>query len=427
MIRNMSERNHGFARFVSRALGVRQIMSNRVLEASSGKSLQVAENSKSRPSQALDHHDLLPKLGFAEVYRVRSNIGLLIQDFARKPIPTLTYEYLTQYKPPLTNNEKYVLAIKTINQLLTYTCRRLVAVQKLPYIAVLNPNIEETNRLYLKTLESLLSMDYPYGLHDQASMQGKLTEFLDDHQDTLLTLSKGFQEIMGLYPEKEVVFEFLNAHLRDRIIMKLLATHYLKLVSQVDPDSLMIGVLHKKLKVSELIRRVAEFVGDLCFVKYDQQVPVNISTGSDIEFSCIPTDLEYVLTELLKNSCRAHIENSTSENPTHEKPIEVAIVRSDDTLEIRIQDYGGGIPPKVEDRMFDYSYSTVEMDEKDTGMSAFIIPGAEVSNVSGMGFGLPMCKAYLEMFGGTLDIQSLWGWGTDAYVKLKGPQSKLLR
>lgn len=369
------------------------------------------------------HHNFLSTLGFEELYQIRSNIELLIQDFAKKNVSPITFNFLTQYKPPLTDNEKYALTIKTVNLLLTYTSRRLAAIQKLPYIAVVNPNIEETNRLYLKTLESLLSMEYPYGLHDQDTMVRKLTGFLDDHQDTLVTLSRGFEEIMDFYP-KESVFEFLNHHLRDRIAMKLLATHYLALVRQRDPNLPTVGILHKNLKISELIRRVEEFVGDLCFVKYDHQVPVKILEGADETFPCIATDLEYVLTEILKNSSRAHIENTTPQNNLVEKPIEVTIVRNDCDLEIRIRDFGGGIPPEVEDRMFDYSYSTVEENAKDTGMSAYVIPGEDVANVSGMGFGLPMCKAYLEMFNGTLDIQSLWGWGTDVYIKLKGPDPK---
>ncbi|CUS23249.1 LAQU0S09e00540g1_1 [Lachancea quebecensis] len=368
----------------------------------------------------------LKEVGFEELYRIRSNTQLLIQDFAKKPIPPLSYEFLTQYRVPLTENQKYTLTIQTVNLLLMYTCRRLVAIQRLPYIAVLNPNIEQTNRLYLRTLESLLSLNYPYGLHDQGVMTKKLTEFLDDHQDTLVTLSRGFQEIMEFFP-KEAVFDFLNLHLRDRIAMKLLATHYLALVSQKSNEEPVIGVLHKELKISELVRRVEEFVGDLCFVKYDHQLPIEILEGEDVTFPCIPTDLEYVLTEILKNSSRAHIENSVPENNTAEKPIEVTIVRNDNDLKIRIRDFGGGIPPDVEDRMFDYSYSTVNSDAKDSGMSAYVIPGEDVCNVSGMGFGLPMCKAYMEMFGGSLDIQSLWGWGTDAYICLKGPSPSLLK
>lgn len=379
-----------------------------------------AANSECKPAS-------LAELGFKKHYKIRSNIELLIQDYAKKPIEPIGFEYLTHYKPPLRDNAEYMLSIKTVNLLLSYTCRQLDAIQRLPYIVVLNPNIEISNSLYLRTLETLFSIEYPYGLQNRETMVKLLTTFLDEHQDTLVTLARGFQEVMEWYP-KESVFEFLNQHLRDRISMKLLATHYLSLLDQSKSDvpQDMIGVLHKNLKISSLIRQVSEYVNDMCFVKYDRTVPISILTGSDITFPCIPTSLEYVVTEVLKNSCRAHIETSNAGNHLAEKPIEITIVRKDDELQIRVRDYGGGISPEVEEKMFDYSYSTVSEKLKDTGAEAYMLPGEDVNNVCGMGFGLPMCKAYIEMFDGRLDIQSLLGWGTDVYIKLKGPSKEMM-
>ena len=369
----------------------------------------------------------LLELGFEKHYKIRSNIELLIQDYARKPIQPITFDYITKYKPPLKDTAEYMLSIKTVNLLLSFTCRQLNAIHELPYIVVLNPNIEISNSLYLKTLETLLSIEYPYGLQNREAMTKMLIQFLDEHQDTLVTLSRGFQEVMEFYP-KESVFTFLNQHLRDRIAMKLLARHYLSLLDQSkrsEPGK-MIGALHKNLKISDLIHQVSEYVNDLCFVKYDHTVPISILAGDDVTFPCIPTHLEYVITEVLKNSSRAHIEATTPDCDLTEKPIEITIVRSDNELQIRIRDFGGGIPPKVEDKMFDYSYSTVAEKKKDTGAEAYMIPGEDINNVSGMGFGLPMCRAYLEMFDGALDIQSLWGWGTDVYIKLNGPTKEML-
>lgn len=368
---------------------------------------------------------------FEDHYKIRSHIELLIQDYAKKPIPPITYEYLTQYKSPLQNNEEYMLSIQTVNLLLCYTCRQLQAIQNLPYIVVLNPNIELANTLYLSTLETLLNVEYPYGLHHRDTMVNLLTNFLEEHQDTLTTLAVGFQEVMKFY-DHDHVFRFLNLHLRNRISMKMLATHHLALLEQSDRfhhgiRSDDIGILHRDLKISSLVEQVGEFVNDLCSISYDLNVPVNIVEGHDVSFTCIPTSLEYVLTEVFKNSLRAHIERSNAENLLTQKPVEVTIVRNDNELQIRIRDFGGGIPPAVEEKMFDYSYSTVAEKKNDTGAEAYVLPGEHVNNVSGMGFGLPMCKAYMEMFGGRLDIQSLWGWGTDVYIKLTGPSKEMLQ
>ncbi|CDO94297.1 unnamed protein product [Kluyveromyces dobzhanskii CBS 2104] len=359
----------------------------------------------------------LAELNFQQLYHIRSNIQHLIKDYSSYNVPKIDWAFLLQYHAPLQDNEKYFLTIKTLNLLLTLTSRRLASLQELPYIAMVNPNIEQSNKLYLKTLESLLAIEYPYDLYDTKKIQTLTEEFLNDHQDTLLTLSNGLQEVSRFY-NSEHIFKFLNTHLHDRILMKLLTTNYLKLLEQNSSRD-VIGVIHKDLHIADLITRTNEFVNDLTFIKYDKTVSIKIVEGADVKFSYIPTDLEYILQELLKNSSRAHIENKV------DKDVEVTIVKNDDQLEIRIRDFGGGINPEVEDRVFDYSYSTTEKKEKNQGMSDNVLPGQEVQNVAGMGFGLPMCKAYLELFHGTLDIQSLWGWGTDVYIRLHGPPAKL--
>lgn len=125
------------------------------------------------------------------------------------------------------------------------------------------------------------------------------------------------------------------------------------------------------------------------------------------------------MTEVFKNAFEAQIAHGQEH-----VPIEINLLKpDDDELYIRIRDHGGGITPEVEALMFDYSYSTHSQQPSE---EATDLPGEQINNVSGMGFGLPMCKTYLELFGGKMDIQSLPGWGTDVYIKLKGPSKAAL-
>ena len=41
-------------------------------------------------------------------------------------------------------------------------------------------------------------------------------------------------------------------------------------------------------------------------------------------------------------------------------------------------------------------------------------------SLAGLGYGLPLGRAYAEYFGGGIAVQSLYGWGTDAYLTLRG-------
>ncbi|CAI4396924.1 BAH_G0026350.mRNA.1.CDS.1 [Saccharomyces cerevisiae] len=373
---------------------------------------------RQRPSQ-----ELLSQLSFDQHYKIRSNIELLIQDYASKPIAPLNYEYFLQYRPPLTKKEEYMLTIKTINLLLSLTCKRLNAIQRLPYNAVINPHIERTNSLYLKSLQTLLSIAYPYELHNPPKIQAKFTELLDDHEDAIVVLAKGLQEIQSCYPKFQIS-QFLNFHLKERITMKLLVTHYLSLMAQnkSDTNKRMIGILHRDLPIAQLIKHVSDYVNDICFVKFNtQRTPVLIHPPSqDITFTCIPPILEYIMTEVFKNAFEAQIALGKEH-----MPIEINLLKpDDDELYLRIRDHGGGITPEVEALMFNYSYSTHTQQSADSESTD--LPGEQINNVSGMGFGLPMCKTYLELFGGKIDVQSLLGWGTDVYIKLKGPSKAAL-
>ena len=393
-------------------------------------------------------------LSFEDHYSIRSNLQALIRDYARSDVPPLSFAFLTQHRPPLSTEQVYQLNLELVNYMLCYTCRQLTALQQLPYIAALNPKVERTHALYLKTLQALLNNNFPYDLYDREKMRALLAAFLDDHQDTLQTLSDGMTDIMEHFPRQRA-FAFLNDHLRNRITMKLLATHYLALLDQSGSLSSAdrIGIIQRDVKLSAFVSRIFEFVNDLCLLKYDHQ-PIKLvyAAGQDVRFTCIPVIVEYVMTEILKNSMRATIEthsDDASTTTTTPREIEVSIFEAaPHSVVMRVRDYGGGIPAHIESKIFDYSYtSTTDATVGDTSPETThgptctardiddihssaaadqMLPGETVHNIAGMGFGLPLCKTYLELFGGRIDIQSLRGLGTDVYITLTGPTDREL-
>jgi len=42
-----------------------------------------------------------------------------------------------------------------------------------------------------------------------------------------------------------------------------------------------------------------------------------------------------------------------------------------------------------------------------------------MGTIAGLGYGLPMSRLYAKYFGGSLDLFSLEGWGSDVYVRLR--------
>lgn len=425
---------------------------------------------------------ILSQIGFESYYRIRSNIESLIQDMSKKQLPRLNYDFLMKYKPAtdtkFSTNQQYIMNIQYMNMLLVMTCQQLDLIQKIPYIVLLNPKIELTHSLYLKTLQSLLSFNYPYDLYDQNKMITIMEQFLNDHEDTLLTLSTGLQEVLDHNSKfnssisyESLITQFLNKHLLIRIKMKLIATHYLKLMEQQNNNNnnsssssspvartfdKQIGILDSQVNVNKLIKHNFDFVIDMCHLQYDPALlpELNVTSvnhegsrsqrGKDVVVPMVPIIFEYIMTEILKNSVRASIENSMKLNRKSSgslnSQIDIQIYKErkeySNEVVVKISDQGGGIQPSIEPRIFDYSYTTLHNNhirrnkknssdrtdilEEDFNLSGDVQPAN--NNIAGMGFGLPLCKLYLELFGGKLEIQNLYGYGTDAYLTIPLPE-----
>jgi hypothetical protein len=144
----------------------------------------------------------------------------------------------------------------------------------------------------------------------------------------------------------------------------------------------------------------------------------------------VPVHLEYIMTEILKNSFRATVENHNKRNGTSadvELPPVVITVspgrphRSSNPpfLSLRIRDQGGGVPRQNMRRIFSYAFTTAETTLPDDGGAegnpyyvggSAVVGGKGASDLFaeitqkgiqtglgtfyGLGYGLPMSGLY---------------------------------
>ncbi|KAJ0115309.1 3-methyl-2-oxobutanoate dehydrogenase lipoamide kinase [Diaporthe amygdali] len=234
-----------------------------------------------------------------------------------------------------------------------------------------------------------------------------------------------------------------------------------------------IGVIDTALRPAGVIDSCGEFVADICELKYGVRPRWEIDGDPDTTFAFVPNHLEYIVTELLKNAFRATVESGMTrepvvitiapEPPTGNPPqppsstppprhhqgrprreggssTSDAIRPLDDNapgVTIRIRDRGGGIGPEILPNIWSYSFTTMSEDDDVPGNSggggssinsSSSIDALNVissssnggSSIAGLGYGLPLGRAYAEYFGGGVAVQSLYGWGTDVYLRLKG-------
>lgn len=398
-----------------------------------------------------------PETAFRKEYKIRSSLERLIHHYAVQPLAK--FSILGLYDQSKKLDDKYILEVaqETVELLLAYNARRLRRFRNLSYLVMLNPSISELYSLYLKTMSVLLqaSLRPPATLEEnQRFANDVLSTFIEIHADALPMLSRGFAEVIHLIsPDK--VKTFLDEHLKERISMRLIAHQHLLLTESLADGSYKKGSrfngIVKPLNMKEVICRNADLVNDICLMKYDQTVKVEINTNlhdrgfwgksgkdhtllkdSAVMFPYIEYHLDYVLMELFKNAFRAHIENGVLD------PVQVTVSISENPsyMELRIRDKGKGIPPNVLRHMFDYSFTTYESGEGESYKTLNAPPGEGGNTVAGMGYGLPLLKNYMEIFNdtvregepelvkGLLTVQTYNGWGTDVYLKTLNDDGK---
>lgn len=196
-----------------------------------------------------------------------------------------------------------------------------------------------------------------------------------------------------------------------------------------------IGTIDTALQPAHIIESCASFVGDICELRYGVRPQLKIDGDPGVRFPYIPVHLEYIVTELLKNAFRATVEAGST------VPVVVTIAAAPESagITIRIRDQGGGIAPEDLGQIWSYSFSTFDQEKSMAGSSSSggtgtrdpagedalgrfneVVGSVEGSSIAGLGYGLPLSRAYAEYFGGSLHVQSAFGWGTDVYLKLKG-------
>lgn len=177
---------------------------------------------------------------------------------------------------------------------------------------------------------------------------------------------------------------FLDDMIRARIGIRLIAEQCIALHHVHSPDH--IGIIHTRLRPARIIAQSSRFVQELCEVNYGAVPEIQVLGQTDTEFTYVPVHLEYMLSELLKNSCRATVEHATKQGRKDLPPIQVTIARGHEEIGIRVRDEGGGVDAEDLARIFDYSYTTVPIDADPHGNEDSIFSGmTKISMQTGIG------------------------------------------
>ncbi|BGP38957.1 hypothetical protein JCM10450v2_002914 [Rhodotorula kratochvilovae] len=399
--------------------------------------------------------------------------------------------------PPLDEATLLQSAERTRKELLAGLARRVSQHLSLPYLPATNPSLAKVHQLYSSAFFNLTTVPEVRTLADNERLCKVMAQMVEEHRDNIPLLAKGFKESRKYLPDATIT-DFLDRAIRNRISLRLMAEQHLSLsaaslpflrpadalpspsapesdskdlhVEPVAPppssslSASRVGVLDLALKPYDLITNCAEYVALLCESTYGVAPNYRIEGGSpSMTVGSIGSHLEYILTELLKNSFRATIEHNVPK-PEEKDPdvfrfddlphahmlktdfpeVLITVATVPGAMTIRIRDRGGGIPPENMHNVFSYAFTSVpalpDPDfDPDSPAAAYGgtatagyyggVGGApqggesalqtSVGTLAGLGFGLPLSRIYAGYFGGSLDLVSMYGWGTDVYCVMK--------
>lgn len=204
---------------------------------------------------------------------------------------------------------------------------------------------------------------------------------------------------------------FVNTFMDDFLLSRLGCN---SLMSQyLATHSRSTGIVDPQCDAVQLCRKAATEVQLACKDFHGRQPVVQVEgytasgeadvPGSMPRFAYIPGILSFVMRELLKNSYRATLEVAKCEDELAKRPVDIIVCVSEKHVMIRLSDQAQGIPIDVGPRVWSYMYTTAR---------------GPPNPLAGHGVGLPLSRLYAKYLGGSLDLVTLPGYGTDAYLSL---------
>lgn len=369
----------------------------------------------------------------------------VIERLAKKSIQSLTLQSLQ--KNVSTEPQALIRNADWIREEMKVRfAHRIWDFHRLPHVVNLNPRIHQVYELYCKTFSEFNSFSSIKSTDQEEEFAKLLDVAIKDHGIVIDLMREGVNDIRQTCPDlaNNVILDpFLERLFATRISRRVILEHHLAVRAHAHgevPEKQIrefAGVVQLQCKPADMIKKVAQQVGQICIQQYGIAPHVKVSGNLETAFAFVPEHLHIILYELLKNSMRATVEfhtlgNSLGSMPVSSSdlpPIHAEIFKGKRDIIIKISDKGGGILPQRLEKIWSYGYSSVADDSAAASnhagnalMEMTLMAGmsgdVHKTELAGYGFGLPLSRAYARYFGGDIHLQTLFGHGTEAYINL---------
>eukprot|EP00658_Telonema_sp_P-2_P025110 TRINITY_DN20111_c0_g1_i4.p1 TRINITY_DN20111_c0_g1~~TRINITY_DN20111_c0_g1_i4.p1 ORF type:complete len:346 (+),score=96.65 TRINITY_DN20111_c0_g1_i4:192-1229(+) len=321
----------------------------------------------------------------------------------RKPVP-VTLRELYQFGDNPSPKTLTLIAQFLQKELPVRFAQRLRDLKRLPFGLAETPSMQEVRKCYVTSFKALDEHPAVITEEDEHSFSQMIAHIKGNHKQIQHHIHNSVQELILASKENRDNLDLsrvLDSFYMSRLSIRMLTGQYMALQ---ELDDGMIGMIEVQCSPSQRAHKAADKAAKLCKLHYGRAPEVEVVGNKEIGFSYIPSHLEYIFVELLKNSMRAVCEHHRDAHQL--PPITVAIAEGDDDVSIRVSDRGGGIARDGMKRIWTYAYTTANTED--------VTP----DSIAGFGDGLPTARLYARYFGGDLKVMSMQGFGTDAFLHI---------
>lgn len=323
-------------------------------------------------------------------------------------------------------------AVRTHRELKVRIAHRLQDFLFLPYKVMANPSVRFLYEKYVNAY----TMHEEFGeLTSQAAVAEywlALARTFDEHRRVTRLLGHGRRELIRLDPSLAPTLDaFFDRFFVSRIGTHLLGANFLHLVPPPaggrKPAGVNMGVLQPTTP-ADCVRDLAQ---SLPCSSYN--VPVEVEDAGDTSILYVPGHLRVILREILQNAIVATAKTCEAQG-SPPVPVRVKVNKGQFGVFVTVSDRGGGIqsldkiwgwgqdpcvpkaaePEAPEDEEIEWS-GPEAVEATDSGQLR-AAAAAGFGLPLPLGFGLPLTRLTARYFGGDVRLQTLLGYGTNAYI-----------
>lgn len=311
--------------------------------------------------------------------------------------------------------------------------QRILELQSLPYGLPRRRGIRDVIQWYTNFVQDLEDAPAPETPAQDEDFTNLLTRVFEEHSEVIQAMAFGVQDLMAESGEAyDQMQPQVDAALRrffiSRIGMRFLLQHHIESFRNREGHS---GILQLECDPTTIVRKASKDSIRICQSNLGQSPHIIVEESQPGSFTYVPMHLQYMLTEIFKNACRAVVERHGDGGFDDVLPsVRCFVMYGEEDVTFKISDEGGGIARSRMDNIWKFMYSTYKRSPWRTLARSEDRPeaGDSASNplqrpprhgvIAGYGVGLSLSRLYAQYFGGDLKIMSVDGFGTDVYLHL---------